>query len=668
VLAYLIRRMLAMIPTLLGITFITFLIVNLAPGDPVSTGFGQQPGGGPSADGGGDNQDRMADTIKAKKKLLGMVTENYAVGGWDLVGLPSGALEPGEWGEYPALPPAEQGGVLPGWPRAIAVGASAILAGTSEGAVVVLDPDTRRPTQVVEGEHSSPVQALALSAEGAHLVSGDGEGAIRLWSVEAGAVTLAASPDPLAKSVQDLAFLPDGGFLSASDDGVIRLHDGATGATRREYREHISGVYALAVVPDGQSFYSGGYDRTLRRWSLATGEVLQAHDAHSQSINDIAVAADGSALATACDDRKARVFSLEAGALGEAVVLEGHYKQVTAVAFSPGGSHLFTGSRDETVRVWDLTAGGQIAQTLDKTGRVHQLIAPVEGGLISAADSWRAVPVWKRYVRWLGRIATLDFDRSFKDDLPVIDKIAKALPVTLGLNVLTILIIYLISIPLGVFAAVRRGSTFDNVSSLLLFVLYSLPNFWVATLLIMFLSSKATPLEGVFGWLGRVDPVILPSVGLHIDEAQNLSYLSWLWDFIKHLVLPVAVMTYAGFASLSRYARTSMLETIQADFIRTARAKGLAESVVVWKHAFRNSLITIVTLLGNLLPRLIGGSVIVEYIFSINGMGKLGFDAILARDYPVIMAITTFSAFLTLLGILVSDILYSVVDPRVSYK
>ena len=147
-----------------------------------------------------------------------------------------------------------------------------------------------------------------------------------------------------------------------------------------------------------------------------------------------------------------------------------------------------------------------------------------------------------------------------------------------------------------------------------------------------------------------------------------MSYWEWLLDRIKHLFLPILVMTYAGFASLSRYARTTMLETIQEDFVRTARAKGLSERVVVYKHAFRNSLITIVTLMGNLLPAMIGGSVIVEYIFNIQGMGLLGFDAILQRDYPVIMAITSFSAFLTLLGILLSDILYSVVDPRVSQE
>ena len=157
----------------------------------------------------------------------------------------------------------------------------------------------------------------------------------------------------------------------------------------------------------------------------------------------------------------------------------------------------------------------------------------------------------------------------------------------------------------------------------------------------------------------------LPSSGLASPNEWQMSYFPWLWDRFLHLVLPVTVMVYGGFASLSRYVRTSMLEALGQDYVRTARAKGLAERVVVLKHAFRNALVTIVTLIGNLLPRLFGGSLIIEVIFSINGMGKLAFDSILSRDYPMIMAITTISAVLTLVGILISDLLYGVVDPRV---
>ena len=147
-----------------------------------------------------------------------------------------------------------------------------------------------------------------------------------------------------------------------------------------------------------------------------------------------------------------------------------------------------------------------------------------------------------------------------------------------------------------------------------------------------------------------------------------MSFFSWLLDRLWHLVLPVLCLTYAGLAYVSRQMRAGMLETIRQDYIRTARAKGLSENVVVFKHALRNSLIPVVTLLGLLLPAMLGGSVIIESIFTINGMGKLGFEAILSRDYPVVMAISTIAAFLTLVGLLISDILYAVVNPTISLE
>ena len=187
-----------------------------------------------------------------------------------------------------------------------------------------------------------------------------------------------------------------------------------------------------------------------------------------------------------------------------------------------------------------------------------------------------------------------------------------------------------------------------------LFTLYSLPNFWVATLAIVYLGG------GDF-W------DVFPVFGLQTIRSEN-----WpLWDQIKdrawHLTLPVICMTYYTFAALSRYMRASMLEVVRQDFIRTARSKGLSERLVIYRHALRNSLIPIVTLMADLLPALIGGSIVIEYIFSVPGMGQLTFDAVLSRDYPVVMAVFTISALLTLLGILIADVLYTVVDPRITY-
>jgi peptide/nickel transport system permease protein len=264
-------------------------------------------------------------------------------------------------------------------------------------------------------------------------------------------------------------------------------------------------------------------------------------------------------------------------------------------------------------------------------------------------------PIWTRYGIWVKRIVTFDFGNSYKDHRPVIDKIAERLPVTLELNLISIFLIYLIAIPIGVFSAVKQGTLTDRVSTIFLFILYSLPNFWVATLLIMFLGGG-----DFLDWF--------PVYGITSANMEGQPLLTRLFDHFWHLILPVFCLTYGGFAALSRYQRASMLEVIRQDYIRTARAKGLPEKLVVFKHAMRNSLIPIITLMGFLLPGMFGGSVIIENIFSIPGMGQLGFEAVLSRDYPTIMAIATISAFLTLFGILVSDLLYVWADPRISYE
>jgi len=264
-------------------------------------------------------------------------------------------------------------------------------------------------------------------------------------------------------------------------------------------------------------------------------------------------------------------------------------------------------------------------------------------------------PLLVRYGIWLKQIATLNFGNSYKDHRPVMEKIWEAMPITLQISLLSIFLSYLIAIPMGVYSAVKQDSAVDRVSTVALFVLYSLPNFWVATLLIVYLGGG-----------DYLD--LFPIYGANSFDADPWPFWRWLSDRIWHLVLPVACLTYGGLASLSRYMRAGMIEVIRQDYILTARAKGLSEKIVVFKHAFRNSVIPIVTFLAFLLPAMIGGSVIVESIFSIPGMGKLGFEAVLSRDYPVIMAIATISALLTLVGILLSDILYVLVDPRISFE
>ncbi|NSW84931.1 MAG: ABC transporter permease [Syntrophobacteraceae bacterium] len=261
-------------------------------------------------------------------------------------------------------------------------------------------------------------------------------------------------------------------------------------------------------------------------------------------------------------------------------------------------------------------------------------------------------PVPVQYLLWVKRVFTFDFGTSYKDHRNVWDKIAERLPVTLQLNLISIFLVYLIAIPCGVYSATRPESVPDRLITLFFFFLYSLPSFWVAVLLIM-----------LFGGGDFWD--LFPVYGISSVGAENLPFWRWVADRAWHLILPVVCLTYGGLAYLSRLTRANMLEVIREDYVRTARAKGLSERVVIFKHAFRNALLPIVTLLAFLLPSMFGGSVIIESIFSIPGMGQLGFEAVLSRDYPVIMAITTISALLTLAGLLISDILYAALDPRI---
>ncbi|NOZ08165.1 MAG: ABC transporter permease [FCB group bacterium] len=259
-----------------------------------------------------------------------------------------------------------------------------------------------------------------------------------------------------------------------------------------------------------------------------------------------------------------------------------------------------------------------------------------------------------QYHIWTANLLKLDFGNSFRDNQPVIEKLKERVPVTLMISLISVFISYLIAIPLGIYSAVKNHSLWERISTFIVFMLYSLPTFWIGILLIIFLGG------GDFF-------SVFPYAGLHSNTYSAMSGFEKFKDLSWHLVLPVFTMTYGSFAYLSRQMRTGMLEIIRQDYIRTARAKGLSERTVILKHALRNSMIPIITIMATLLPLLIGGSVIIETIFSIPGMGSLGFEAITGRDYPIVMAVFTISAILTLFGILISDILYSMVDPRITF-
>lgn len=262
-------------------------------------------------------------------------------------------------------------------------------------------------------------------------------------------------------------------------------------------------------------------------------------------------------------------------------------------------------------------------------------------------------PLHVQYGQWLGRMVKLDFGNSFApDNRPVIDKIKERIPVTLSLNLIVLILELGLAIPIGILAATHRDTLLDKGITLFVFLGFSVPTFWLALLLMYLFGVK-------LDWL--------PISGLKSVRAGNLTGLAYLWDLAKHLVLPIGIATFGSLAGLSRYMRSSMLEVLGQDFITTARAKGLSERVVIYKHALRNALLPVITLLGFSLPGLIGGSVIFETIFAIPGMGQLFYQGVMARDYPLVMGILVIGALLTLVGNLLADLCYGLADPRIRH-
>lgn len=262
-------------------------------------------------------------------------------------------------------------------------------------------------------------------------------------------------------------------------------------------------------------------------------------------------------------------------------------------------------------------------------------------------------PLTVQYFDWILRMAKFDFGVSFHDNRPVIKKIGERLPATLLLNILSLTLIFLVAIPLGVISAAKKDSFFDRFVTLFSFIAYAIPTFWLALLLLLLLGVT---------WR------ILPVGGMVSAQFDTLTLMGKTLDLLWHLVLPVFISAFTGFTSITRYTRSQMLEVLHQDYIRTARAKGLPEYKVIYKHGLSNALLPIITLLGLALPGLIGGGVIFETIFSWPGMGRLGWEAVMSRDYPVIMGVGVLSALLTLLGNLIADLLYAYADPRIRYR
>ena len=267
-------------------------------------------------------------------------------------------------------------------------------------------------------------------------------------------------------------------------------------------------------------------------------------------------------------------------------------------------------------------------------------------------------PIHIRYVRWLGALAQGDLGVSFSRNRPVVDIIQELLPNTLLLSFTAIGVAFVMGILLGILQAVRQYSLLDSIASIVGLFFYSMPSFWLALMMVLVFSLFAS----VWGW-----PISFPASDIQDIDYVFFSPIEKVQDRLMHLALPATSLALVLAAGIARYTRTSMLEEIRQDFVRTARAKGLSEPVVIFKHTLRNALIPVITLVGLYLPFLFSGTVFIESVFAWPGMGKLVVDAILQRDYPIIMGGSLVFAMMVVVGNLVADVLYAVVDPRIRY-
>ncbi len=271
----------------------------------------------------------------------------------------------------------------------------------------------------------------------------------------------------------------------------------------------------------------------------------------------------------------------------------------------------------------------------------------------STLDCVRIFFTETRFWNFWRKLFHLDLGTSFTYRKEVWDLILDRIDVSLTLSLGSLLIAYLISIPLGILSAVTHRSASDVVVTLALFAAYSFPTMFLGVLLVIYLG---------------IDLKLFPVSGFTGVDYRDLAVVGKIRDVLHHVALPMATLTIGSLAFYSRFMKAGLIDVIREDYVRTARAKGLSEFVVVMKHAVRNSLIPIITLLGTSLPVIIGGSIIVEYIFEIEGMGKLAYEAVLKKDYSVILGLNILTAVLTMVGVFLADLAYAVVDPRISYK
>ncbi len=307
----------------------------------------------------------------------------------------------------------------------------------------------------------------------------------------------------------------------------------------------------------------------------------------------------------------------------------------------------FFGITIATFSLIHLVPGDPISFFIGKAGPGHMPQAVIQA---IRHENHLDEPLPLQYWYWVRGVVTLDFGRSIVDHRPVVQRIAEKLPNTFALNLVAFILAAAIGVPIGLWSATRSGRRVERATAVGFFLLYSLPSFWVALLLMQWFAVRLQ---------------ILPLFGMTSDSYLEMSNAHQFVDRTRHFILPVITLSYAQLAIFARFSKSALTEVIRQDFITTARAKGATMGAVLWHHALRNALIPLITLLGLTIPYLISGSVIVERIFQWDGIGLLYFDAILARDYPTVLALTVATAVVTLLASLVADLLYAFADPRI---
>ena len=308
----------------------------------------------------------------------------------------------------------------------------------------------------------------------------------------------------------------------------------------------------------------------------------------------------------------------------------------------------------------NLTPGGPIEQKIQQIRQAQQAAGQNFGVSEEVIEGLKKQygfdkPLHTRYFIWLKNLFRLDFGRSFSFEEPALDVILSRIPISLQFGLISFLMIYLVCVPLGIKKAVADGSRFDHVTSFFLIVLYSIPPLMLGILLRNFLANPA-----YLEWF--------PLQGAVSDEYEYLPFGGKVMDRIHHFILPLLCYMISGFTALTFLMKNSLLDEVKLDYVRTARAKGLSEKVVVYRHALRNALIPIVTSLGSFLGIFLAGSIIIEEIFNIYGMGQLSYTALLQRDYNISMGVIFLSSLFLLLGRLISDMVYVAVDPRIDFQ